>query len=70
VFPAVADKPVGAAGAVAVTVVVKVLLADAYKTAFVGVKVAVIVEVPAAINATVAPPLTGLTVVELVFELV
>lgn len=70
VFPAVADIPVGAAGAVAVTVIVKVLVATAYKAEFVGVKVAVIVEVPALTNATLAPPLSALTVVESVFELV
>ena len=68
--PEVAVKPVGAAGAVAVTVIVKVLVLAAYKAVFVGVKVAVIVEVPAAAKATVAPPVTALTVVEAVLELV
>ena len=53
-----------------VIVMVNVLLPDAYKAEFVGVKVAVIVELPGATYETVAPPDTGATVVELVFELV
>ena len=68
-MPAVADKPVGAAGAVAVTVMLKVFVFDAYKAVFVGVNVAVIVEVPAFNRATLAPPVTALTVVDAVFEL-
>ena len=66
---AVAIRPVGAIGAVAVTAIVKDLVFPAYKTVFVGVKVAVIVEDPAPNKETVAPPLTALTVVDAVFEL-
>lgn len=69
VSAAVAAKLTGAAGAVALTVIVKDLVFPAYRIVFVGVKVAVIIEEPAPTKATVAPPLAALTVVDAVFEL-
>jgi hypothetical protein len=69
-FAAVAAIPVGAAGAVALTLIVKDLVFPAYKVVFVGVNVAVMVDDPAAIKLTVAPLPLALTVVDSVFELV
>jgi hypothetical protein len=68
-FPAVAASPDGAAGAVALTVTVNDLESPAYKTVSVGVNVAVMVDDPAANKVTVAPPLTAVTAVDAVFEL-
>lgn len=69
-FAAEAANPVGAAGAVALTLIVKDLVFPAYKVVFVGVNVAVMVEDPALNKVTVAPLPLALTVVEPVFELV
>jgi hypothetical protein len=69
VSAAVAPKPVGAEGAVALTVIVKDLVFPAYRIVFVGVNVAVIIEDPEPTKVTLAPPLAALTVVDAVFEL-
>ena len=69
-FPAVAANPVGAAGADALTLIVKDLVFPAYKVVFVGVNVAVMVDDPALTKVTVAPLPLALTVVDAVFELV
>jgi hypothetical protein len=63
------DETVSVACGVAVTVIEKVLVPTAYKDKSVGVKVAVIVELPGATRSTLAPPVTALTVAEEVFEL-
>ena len=65
-----AASPVGAAGAVALTVIVKDLVFPAYKVELVGVNVAVMVDDPAPTKVTVAPLPLALTVVDAVFELV
>lgn len=67
---AVAVNPVGAAGAVALIVIVNDLEFPAYKVVSVGVNVAVIVEDPAPTSSILAPPVTAATVVDAVFELV
>jgi hypothetical protein len=69
-FAAVAANPVGAAGAVALTVIVNDLMFPAYRVVSVGVNVAVIVDDPAPTTTTLAPPLTLVTVLDAVFELV
>jgi hypothetical protein len=69
-FAAVAANPVGAVGAVALTVIVNDLEFPAYRVLLVGVNVAVMVDDPALNKVTVAPLPLALTVVDSVFELV